>query len=271
MIKLFPDTNTLRAQSPELLQFCQELPERFDHLGSVIFASRNTIRRCEVGGTTLIVKRYKRPNLLASMGYALRRTSKARKAYYNGLELLVRGFRTPHPYAAVEVWGEGGLRLHECYYICGECMATLDLAQTLNEAPTPDAVVAERFGRYVAALHDQGVMMIDLNSTNVLFEPADLEGDDPKKWFQLIDINRMKFVQVGRGKSFSLNARLENLTRFTGRLEVFELVARHYLAALGLDKDNFQQFAKRVKEKHDERWRLRKRVCHPIRNRNYGK
>ena len=270
MLKIYPDPETIRAQWPALLQFCQELHQQFDQSGTVLFDSRNTIRRYELEGTPLIVKRYKRPNLLSSIGYGVQRNSKAHKALRNGLELIRRGFRTPCPYAAVEVWSQGGLRLGECYSLCGECTAPLDLAKTLNDPETPDPEVARRFAFYAAELHKKGVMMVDLNSTNVLFDPKDFQETDPAKWFQLIDINRMSFLHDEKQDEFSLSQRLENLTRFTGKLEVFRLVARHYAEAYGLPIEEFERQAVARKLKHDKMWRMRKRITHPIKNRHYG-
>lgn len=270
MLRIYPDPEIIKTQWPALLQFCQELHQQFDHTGTVIFANRNTIRKFELGGTALIVKRFRRPNLLAGIGYSLQHDSKAHKALRNGLELIKRGFRTPWPYAAVEIWNDHGMRLTDCYYICGECTATLDLAQTLNDPKTPDADVARRFALFAAELHRKGVMMTDLNSTNVLFDRKDFVGDDPAKWFQLIDINRMSFIMNEKDDPFSLSQRLENLTRFTGKLEVFRLVARHYAEAFGLPADELEKKAVARKLKHDKLWRMRKRICHPIKNRHYG-
>ena len=271
MLKIYPDPETIRAQWPALLQFCQELHQQFDQSGTVIFDSRNTIRRYELEGTPLIVKRYKRPNLLSGIGYGVQHNSKAHKALRNGLELIQRGFRTPCPYAAVEVWSRGGMRLGECYYLCGESTAPLDLARTLNDPETPDPEVARRFAFFAAELHKKGVMMVDLNSTNVLFDPKDFQETDPAKWFQLIDINRMSFLHDEKQDEFPLSQRLENLTRFTGKIEVFRLVARHYAEAYGLPVEEFEKKAVARKLKHDKLWRVRKRICHPIRNRHYGK
>ena len=266
MQKIYPDKETLNKECPSLLKYCEELPDSFNRLGTVLYAKRNTIRKVTLDGRDFVVKCYKRPNPLASIGYGLQKTSKARKAYLNGLELVKRGFRTPMPYAAVEIWK--GLWLKECYYICGVCDAETDLAETLNKPELCDPYIAEKFATYVAELHKAGIMMIDLNSTNVLFNRQDLLLPDAKKWFQLIDINRMKFKEADKGETFSLKQRLENLTRFTGRMDVFEMVAKYYVAASKLPQE-VSTLALKRKETHDRRWRMRKKFFHPIKNRHY--
>ena len=111
--------------------------------------------------------------------------------------------------------------------------------------------------------------MIDLNSTNVLFNREDLNQADPKQWFQLIDINRMQFRDVEQQGPFPLSVRLENLTRFTGRMDVFEKVAWYYAAACHMPQEATTQLAVKRKQTHDRRWRMRKRLFHPIKNRHY--
>ena len=249
-----------------LREFCDKLPQEFDHMGELLFAKRNAIRKVVVEGHTMVVKRYKRCNWLQGIGYGVRHTSKARKAYDNGQELTRRGFSTPRPIAAVEVWGCGGWRLRECYYICDESCTDLDLAMTLNQPEEFDKQVAQNFAQYVAELHKHGVMMIDLNSTNVLFRRDMLENEDVRQRFQLIDINRMDFAKEGED-AFTTEEQMENLTRFTGRMDVFEYVAREYARARAFDDiEDMTNRAVEQKKKHDRAWRRRKAITHPFKH-----
>lgn len=50
---------------------------------------------------------------------------------------------------------------------------------------------------------------------------------------------------------------VENLTRFTGRMDVFELVAREYVKVRGLEESQVQNFMD-GKAEHDWRWKKRK-------------
>ena len=57
---------------------------------------------------------------------------------------------------------------------------------------------------------------------------------------------------------------VENLTRFTGRMDVFELVAREYVKARGLEESQVQNFMD-GKAEHDWRWKKRKNITHCFR------
>lgn len=258
-----PDQTVIPAS--KLTDFCQKLPKQFDQLGELVFAKRNTIRKVVVEGHTMIIKRYKRCNWIQGIGYGLQHTSKARKAYDNGQQLIQRGFRTPMPIAAIEVWDWNGWKLRECYYICNECTAECDLASALNQPQEFDKEVADSFAQYVAELHRQGILMIDLNSTNVLFDRKDLHAEDVRKRFQLIDINRMAFAP--QGKRFNRTEEFENLTRFTGRMDVFEHVAQAYVKAQQWSNmEDMTRAAIAQKIKHDKSWRRRKAITHPLKH-----
>ena len=78
--------------------------------------------------------------------------------------------------------------------------------------------------------------------------------------FSLIDINRMKFY-TGYPP---MKECVENLTRFTGRMDVFELVAREYVKARGMEESQVQYFMN-GKAEHDRRWIRRKSFTHKFR------
>ena len=181
--------------------------------------------------------------------YAFRK-HKAHKAYCNALELVRRGVATPNPIAFVEQ--RKGLWLTDAYYIC----EATNLKSIEGEVDRDDwnRKLATAFGQFVAVLHSKGVLHHDLNDTNVLFD-TDSEGSYR---FEVIDINRMKFYD--RGDDIPEKECVENLTRFTGRIDLFEYVIRAYASARNLNEvENFVERAVAQKRLHDLRWRRRKR------------
>ena len=116
--------------------------------------------------------------------------------------------------------------------------------------------MAGDFARFVNRLHQKGIIDIDLNSGNVLYQPQ----ADGHYTFSLIDINRMKFY-TGYPP---MKECVENLTRFTGRMDVFELVAREYVKARGMEESQIQYFMD-GKAEHDRRWKTRKSITHCFR------
>ena len=59
----------VNTASEHLRDFTERLPELFDREGEVLHAGRNTIKAFEAEGERLVVKRFKRPNLLRAVIY----------------------------------------------------------------------------------------------------------------------------------------------------------------------------------------------------------
>lgn len=186
----------------------------FDNHGTLIFNGRNKLRRVNMRGVEVAVKRFKKFNIIRKITRRFRK-SKARRAYFNALKLWQLGFETPIPIAFVEKrnwWGA----LVDSYYLC----------QYRNITPidvvldNPKAL--ERFADYAVSLHSAGILHHDLNRTNVCFDPKNPES------LMLIDINRMSFGKV------SVRDRRNNLQRFCKSGDVFNSFTKLYLQKAGL-------------------------------------
>ena len=82
--------------------FVCSVPQRFaGGEGEVLHAGRNEVRRFEVDGQQLVVKRYKRVNLLQSVVYSFFRRTKAQRAYDYARLFRERGIDTPREVAYV--------------------------------------------------------------------------------------------------------------------------------------------------------------------------
>ena len=87
--------------------FIERLPEVFPVSGEVLHEGRNQIRAFDIGGESLVVKRYKRPHLFNRVMYSFFRKNKARRAYEHALRLRGMGFDTPEPVAWSEYRKDG--------------------------------------------------------------------------------------------------------------------------------------------------------------------
>lgn len=240
-----------------LKRLLKGLPESFDTQGALIWNGRNKIRNID----GLIVKRFKHPSLLQQVGYWFRR-HKAHKAFENGQELIRRGFDTPTPIAAVELWS--GCTLQFAYYACEAVSPKAEPIETYIDRDDWNRDVARAFAQFVAQLHEAGILHNDLNDTNVL-----VEIDDQGEYhFSLIDINRMKFF--AKGEVIPTKEWIENLTRFTGRLDLFEFVIREYARVRGMDEETTAQRSVAQKRTHDRNWYRRKRFLHMFKQKRKG-
>lgn len=241
------------ARNQSLMQLIDTMPWSFDNGGVLLWNGRNKIKSfclsTEGNSVEVVVKRFKHLSLIQKVVYAIRK-HKARKAYYNALELVRRGVRTPAPVAFIEQ--RNGLWLTDAYYIS----EATSLRSIESEVDRDDwnRKLATAFGQFVATLHSNGVLHHDLNDTNVLYD-TDSAGNYR---FEVIDINRMKFYDCGN--DIPQKECIENLTRFTGRIDLFEYVIRAYAAARNIkDIEAFAKSAVAQKRLHDLKWRRRKR------------
>lgn len=223
------------------------IPDRFEVEGTLLYKGRNTIKRFDDGGVPYVVKRFRRPMFVQRVVYTFFRPGKARRAYHYGLRLKQLGFATPEIIAYLET-RSGGL-LDQSYYICRVDDAP-PICERLNDPEEFDRMMAADLARMLANLHQKGVLHGDFNSTNVLYRPQ----DDGHYAFSLIDNNRMRFC---KGVP-SLADCMENMTRFTGRMDLFEFVAKEYVAARELPSSAVEQLIAQ-KQRHDARWVRRKR------------
>ena len=252
------------SKSDRLAKCIAAIPANFNSEGIIIFSGRNTIKKFKfhrhndengyASSLKMIVKRYKRPNFFQKIAYTFFRATKAKKAFLNALELQRRGFSTPESIAYIETRRFG--LIDYCFYICGEDYSH-PIAERLNDQREFDKDMAREFARFAATLHEKGILHHDLNSTNVLYHEADDESIG-KYSFSLIDNNRMKFY---KGEVPSEKECMENLTRFTGRMDLFAFVAEEYCRCrkgTGITKERLIA----QKQLHDKRWRRRKAIVH---------
>lgn len=236
----------------EIKTFVQSIPYIFENEGRILYQERNVIKTFFVEGPhknlqQVVVKRYRRLHFIQRLIYSFFRASKASRAFNNAIEIRKRGISTPHEIACLEQSKRGILEY--AYYIT--CYtADLPIKERLEDGLDFDKLVANGFASFVATLHKRGILHHDLNSTNVLY--CFSEG---RYNFSVIDINRMKFFS--KGLSLQKKKCFDNLTRFTGKLDLYEYVAIHYIKYRSWNEDLITEAIK-VKMKHDKAWRRRK-------------
>lgn len=248
-IKINPAYKNNRA----VCEFIQHLPETFEREGVFLYAGRNVIKSFILNDPDpvlqqLVVKRYKHPNPVQRIVYSFFRDTKAARAFRNATELYRRGIATPLEIAYVEQQ-KGGL-FEYGYYISSYDGAP-PISVRLTETAEFDRIMAANFAAFAAELHEKGILHHDLNSTNVLYHP-----ENGHYRFSVIDINRMNFKAEGSCPSPA--ECLENLTRFTGKMDLFEYVARCYAESRKWPVETTVKKALAVKIRHDRKWGRRK-------------
>lgn len=198
----------------------------FEREGTTLFEGRNRVKAFDTADGRVVVKKYKRPGLINRVVYTFFKHTKAHRAYYNALELEMRGIETPAPVAFVEV-KEGGL-VRDTYFVSGytDWPALSTVTAELRDENSPEL---DAFARFAANLHEKGVNHKDFNINNILFDKNAAGGYA----FALIDINRMKFMRMGRG------ACVTNFVRFCSSAaadrQVMRAVMHKYALVRGWD------------------------------------
>lgn len=215
--------NTKTVISPDyrdMAEWLLSVPERFSRGdGEVLHCGRNEVRLFDCSGTRLVVKRYKRPNMIQRVAYTFFKKGKAERAFLFAGELRKRGFDTPHEAAYIEI-KSGGLLL-DSYFISAEC--TLPAVAPLLDRDEPDSEAASALASLLVRLHEKGVLHGDLNLSNILYSR---DGGGHFE-FSLIDTNRSKFKQPTKAEC------LDNLKRLTHNRKLMALMAGLYAGKRG--------------------------------------
>lgn len=251
--------NPTYAENSRLKSFISQLPHSFTDGGSMLWDGRNKIKRFEIApdasGKKMVVKRFKRLNIFQQIGCAFRK-HKARKAYDNGMMMKSRGIQTPEPIAVAEF--RKCCFVKDAYYACEELLGYTEIEKGLG-IDQWDKKLTQALASFFAQMHEAGVLHHDMNSTNILYRLKDGEYH-----FTVIDINRVTFRHSIH--EMTMKERIENMTRFTGKDDLFLFFAREYAKACQMpEPDQWVSIAMAQKKQHDLNWDRRKRLLHPFR------
>lgn len=241
------------AEYKPLNDWFVQIPRLFvEHQGTLLYDGRNQIRLFDVQGKKIVVKRYKRHDVIKMLIYTFFRRNKAQRSYENAVLLKSRHFQTPQEIAYIEDLVAGLIR--QVYYVCAYTDWVPIKPRLIEQSPY-DEKLAVAYAHFVASLHEQGVLHRDLNPTNVLYREKDGNYD-----FQLIDINRMQFFDGPVPKAECM----ENLTLFWWLSPIYLFILKIYATDRGWTDTEIEE-ACEVKRKHDRRWVRRKRITHMFR------
>ena len=215
----------LNPKYERLRSWIEGLPAMFEREGEVIYDARNQIRRYEVDGLTLCVKRFHRPMLLNRIIYTFFRPSKAKRSYLNGLYLIEHQIGTPEPIAYIEE--------HSCGLIGFSYLVTLQSSLTrlnrewtLNYSPELEDTIRP-LARFTAQMHESQALHYDFSPGNILWDKVDGEYR-----FEVIDINRMRI-----GQKVTLRDGARSLRRLCAKTSFFLTFADEYAQQRGFDKE----------------------------------
>lgn len=240
-------TIVINSEYEDLQAFLTELPANFEHSGDVVQNRRNVIKSMEYDEYSLNVKRYRKPILINRFVYSLFRKPKAYKAYYNALEVIERGFKTPIPIAFIEEKEYGLLGLS--YFVSTQLKDVREIREYYWSKVQGDEQFLLEFARYTARLHDAQILHLDYSPGNILFSH-----NGGYHEFNLVDINRMQFREV------DIKLGCENFSRLFGNDETVLFIAEEYAKARNFDVAECRALILYSKHQFEKRKERKKRL-----------
>ncbi len=226
-------------------EFVAALPSRFETEGTMLYNKRNVVKRFEVNGLTLVVKRYKVPLWFQRIDYTWFRPSKALRAYRFALRLKQLGIDTPEAVACVEVTRRGLFR--QGFFVSTEC-SDPNLKCLVENDPAPDDLF-EAYVCFLLEMHEKGFLHGDLNLSNILYRRQ----EDGSFHFTVIDTNRSHFVSHPTRCQC-----LKNLMRIQRNRAFSRKVVSRYAQLRGWDEEESVQFVFHQIDRYERKRRMRK-------------
>ena len=236
----------INSEDERLRDFIQRLPEIFDRSGDVVYEGRrNILKKFTVDGQVVNVKRYRIPRWVNRIFYSYFCKTKAKRAYYYPLEIIRRGFESPHPIAYIEEYRH--TLLCRSYFVCQHCTYTHEMREVSEEPLERSRELLIEFTHYTARLHKAGIMHKDYSPGNILYEKI-----DGKYHFSLVDTNRMKFSSHLGKKECCASFR-----RLWAQTDGFKLMAQVYAADRGWDEKECETMILDSRKQFWDRYRRR--------------
>ena len=216
----------------------------FDKGEATIHQARNTLKVMDCAGEPVVVKSFQVLSPLRRWIYSRLRQSKACRSYWYSKQLISMGAPAPEPIGYIEFMRDG--LLYDSYYVSRRVDYDFTAREMITRPEGVHLAAIEAAGQFIAALHDKGILHLDLSPGNLLIKQQDVGFD-----FFLVDVNRMKFTAIDERQG------IKNLIRLMEFSPAAELLVNAYAKARGLNADKTLTLATQYSEAY-QRKRLRK-------------
>jgi len=213
---------------------------------------RNSIKKVNLSGKTVIIKAFKIPNILNQIVYRYLRKSKARRSYEFATKLSKLNVKTPEPIAYLEFGSIFGLK--KSYYISEFVDYDLTYRElSLQSKSFDDEDILKAFTKFTYDLHEKEITFLDHSPGNTLIIKKNNEYD-----FYLVDLNRMQFGKL------NFDDRMKNFSRLTSEKEMVQLMSEVYAELSG---EHFEKvfktmwfYTQNFQKKFQRKRRLKKKL-----------
>lgn len=225
------------------------LPEKIACRGEILHDKRNLLKMITIEDDSrepisIVVKEFRTPRLLKGFIDLNFRNSKAIRSLNNAKRLLELGVQTPDPIGCIEYLEFNCLR--QSYYLSRYWEHNFDLGKLLYQEINiePDSqMILGALASFTVKQHDCGIFHLDYNPGNILTR---IKGD--KIDFSLVDLNRIRFTQLG------WKARIFGLVRLSICPDKMRIIGIHYAKKCGLNQN---EFCSQLEHAHSQFWSRR--------------
>ena len=222
---LHPHTLVLHPDFQSWKEWVLSIPQLFQKgEGEVIYKGRNELRAFTYQGQRLVVKAFRRPNVINRFVYGIFRPSKAKRAYKHANLLMEAGIGTPRAVGYLNI--RQGILFDKSYLITLESKCSHVYRELFEQSFDYEEEVLREIGRTTARLHEHGYAHKDYGRGNILFEktPQGIQ-------LEIVDLNRMDIGPL------DIKAGCKNLERLPATPQMHRWLAEEYAKARGLNAD----------------------------------
>lgn len=226
-------------------EFTLDIQNQFNKNKDTIHKARNELKIINYKGKDLVVKSFKKPNLLNRFIYTFLKDSKAKKSYDYSIKI---GKFTPKPISFISFF-EGAL-ISNSYFISEKFDYDFTIREPLLQKDFEDKEnLFKAFANFTFDLHEEGIFHKDYSPGNIL-----IKKDGDNYIFKIVDINRMQFFKM------SLDERLKNFSKLWAKDEDLKIIAKEYAKLISKDENECISKAIDFSQKHKNRINMKKRL-----------
>ena len=204
--------------------FLCNIKQFFKENSNTIHKARNELKVIEHENQKLVVKYFKIPYFINKIVYTFFKKSKAQKSYEYALK--IKDF-TQKPIGFIEFYKFG--LLDESYFVSEKFDYDFTIREPLLDINFPNKnEIFKAFAQFTFDLHENEIYHLDYSPGNIL-----IKKENDKFIFKIVDINRMKFLNM------DLEKRAKNFSKLWAKDEDLEFIAKEYAKIYEKNNEEF--------------------------------
>ncbi len=228
-----------------LKNFVKNLKIFFQKNNNTIHKARNEIKVINYESRDFVVKSFKIPHIINKFVYTFFKSSKAKKSY--DFALKIDKF-TPKPIGYIEFYES--FLINDSYFISEKFDYDFTIREPLLDINFPNKnEIFKAFAQFTFDLHENEIYHLDYSPGNIL-----IKKENDKFIFKIVDINRMKFLNM------DLEKRAKNFSKLWAKDEDLEFIAKEYAKIYEKNNEEFISKTISFSKKHKAVKNFKKRL-----------